>query len=49
MAAFVIRAIDQHTPHSAGAHFAKRDFLGAHGPMIPQPALRRKLSIDCGW
>jgi hypothetical protein len=35
-AAFVIRAIDQHTPHAAGAQFAERDFLRAHTLMIPR-------------
>jgi hypothetical protein len=35
-AAFVIRAIDQHAPHAAGAYFAERDFLRAHTPLIPR-------------
>ena len=46
MAAFVIRAIDQHTPHAAGAHFAERDFLRVvvcgHSRIIKNPALPRE-------
>jgi hypothetical protein len=46
--AFVIRAIDQQTPHTAGAHLAERDFLRAHGAIEARRRRLGKLSIPWG-
>jgi hypothetical protein len=47
MAAFVICAIDQHTPHAHLAHFAERDFLRAVRQNVPSFA--RCIAGDAGF